>query len=235
MRRWQQILAGGLLLLATTATTEVPEAFQKGVAALLEGNFAEAWCHWKPLAEQGHAESQYNLGWLYANGNGLAVDMGQAFYWWKQAAAQGYADAEFAIGLAYTTGEGVEQDLAEALRWIYRAARRGYPDARDILLRLAGDPEIEVLAVVPELPDQSWFGWTGQITGEQTNVRASPGTDAQIVARLEQHRQVRVLGRRGDWLRVQLPPHEGRKTPRMAWIYHSLLEPVRNPQDRKEP
>ncbi|WP_171816199.1 SH3 domain-containing protein [endosymbiont of unidentified scaly snail isolate Monju] len=216
-----------MLLLTATAVAEAPDAFQKGMAALLEGNFAEAWCHWKPLAEQGHAESQYNLGWLYANGNGLAVDMGRAFYWWKQAAAQGHADAEFAIGLAYTTGEGVERDLAEAVRWIYRAAGQGHPDARDILLRLAGDPEIDVLAIVPELLDQSWFGWTGQVTGKRINVRASPGTGARIVTQLEQHQQVRVLGRRGNWLRIQLPAREGEKAPRLAWVYHSLLKPVR--------
>ncbi len=229
MTRWQQTWTGGLLLLTATVVAEVPDAFEKGMEALLEGNFAEAWCLWRPLAEQGHAESQYNLGWLYANGNGVAVDMDRAFYWWKQAAAQGHADAEFAIGLAYTTGEGVERDLAEAVRWIYRAAWQGHPDARDILLRLAVDPEIDVLAIVPELLDQSWFGWTGEVTGKRINVRAGPGISERIVAQLEQHQQVRVLGKRGDWLRIQLPPREDETAPRLAWVYHSLLEPVGTP------
>ena len=65
--------------------------------ALLEGNFAEAYCKWKPLAQRGYAEAQYNLGWLYANGNGLNVDLQLAHHWWAAAARQGHADAP-AIG-----------------------------------------------------------------------------------------------------------------------------------------
>ena len=48
----------------------------------LDGDYAEAYCLWRPLAEQGYAEAQYHLGWLYANGNGLAVDIDRALGFW---------------------------------------------------------------------------------------------------------------------------------------------------------
>ena len=188
--------------------------------ALLEGNFAEAYCQWKPLAEQGHAESQYNLGWLYANGNGMNVDLNEAGRWWLAAAEQGHADAQFAMGMALTTGEGFPKDMAQATDWFLRAARQGHRDSREILSRLNSDPAVDLLAAQPSLLEEAWFGWPGVITGERINVRAKPSTKSEIVAQLDRGSRVRVLGRRGDWLQVALPEGDGT---RLVWIYHSLV------------
>lgn len=188
--------------------------------ALLEGNFAEAYCQWKPLAERGHAESQYNLAWLYANGNGLNVDMHTAHHWWRAAAEQGHADAQFAIGLALTTGEGIDKDLGQATQWFLRAARNGHLDSREILSRLNADPDIDLLSVQPDLVEEPWFGSIGVITGDRINVRENPSTDASIVGRLEQGSEVRVLGRKGDWLQIVLAGETGH---RIAWVYHALV------------
>lgn len=193
--------------------------------ALLEGNFAEAYCQWKPLAERGHAESQYNLGWLYANGNGLNVDMHAAHHWWRAAAEQGHADAQFAIGLALTTGEGIDKDLAQATHWFLRAARDGHQDSREILTRLNADPGIDLLSLQPALVDQPWFGLTGVITGDRINVREKPSTDSAILSKLEKGSEVRVVGRNGDWLQIVLSGEAGT---RIAWVFHSLVRP-KNP------
>jgi TPR repeat protein len=208
---------------------EAPAAFERGMNALLEGNFAEAYCQWKPLAQKGYAEAQYNLGWLYANGNGMNVDMQQAFYWWKKAANQGHADAEFALGLSYATGEGVKRDLETAAQWFYMAARRGHADARDSLLRIAGDKSLDLLKSLPQLASEPWFEWTGQLTSDRINVRAGPGTNHRIVAQLAKGQAVKVLGQRDKWLKVVLPPGDSAQAgaqQRMAWVYHSLLKPV---------
>jgi len=216
------------VLLANVACAESPVAFEQGMNALLQGDFAEAYCQWKPLAEQGHAESQYNLGWLYANGNGVTVDMRQAFHWWNAAALQGHADAEFALGLSYLAGEGVKRDLEAAANWFYQAAQRGHMDARESLLRLAGDFNFDVLGTLPQLAEEPWFGWLGEVTGERVNVRAGPGTGTAIIAKLSRGEAVRVLSRRGDWLRIRLPQLEGgpEGADGLAWIYHSLLKPT---------
>ena len=226
-------LSASLLILciglgATAYAANTPAEFERGMNAMLAGNFAEAYCRWKPLARAGNAEAQYNLGWLYANGNGMNVDMKKAFYWWKQAAAQDHADAQFALGLSYTTGEGVKRDLATAARWFYKAARLGHLDARDSLLRLAGDTDLDLLEILPQLADEPWFGWTGRVAGDHINVRAGPGTGHHIVAKLSKGQNVRVLGRHGKWLRIRLPERTAGEggAPRLAWVYHSLLKPV---------
>jgi TPR repeat protein len=135
------------------------DGFDSGTRALSEGNYAEAYCRWKPLAQAGHADAQYHLGWLYANGNGLAVDIDRALEWWGAAARQGHADAQFAVGLAHTTGEGIGKDLREAVVWYLSAARQGHQDARDILIRLNGDPAVQLLDWHPEIANEDWFGW----------------------------------------------------------------------------
>lgn len=199
------------------------QAFDDGMQALLTGNYAEAYCTWRPLAEQGHAEAQYHIGWLYANGNGLAVDVERALAYWHQAAGQGHADAQFAVGLAYTTGEGMKKDLDEAVRWYLQAARQGHPDAREILMRLNGDQTVRLLETHPDVATESWFGWTGEVSGERINVRAGPGTSHAIVAHLERGQTVRVVGQRGDWHMVVLPSDAARDGGMTAWIYKTLL------------
>ncbi len=200
-----------------------PQAFEDGMNALLEGNFAEAYCQWKPLAQRGHAESQYNLGWLYANGNGLNVDVDEALRWWQAAAKQGHADAQFAIGLAFITGEGgLKKDVNSAVLWFLRAAKQGHRDSREILSRLNEDPKIDVIEAAPGLIKETWFGTMGITTGEMINVRGKPTTKAKIVAKLEKGTQVRVLGKQGNWLQIVLP---GQAEPELAWVYHSLVKP----------
>lgn len=224
MRRWA--FGAGLAVLINVSSCSAgdkPRQFEQGMTALMEGNYAEAYCLWKPLAERGYAEAQYHIGWLYANGNGLAVDIERALAWWMRAAAGGHADAEFAVGLAYTTGEGIKKDLDEAVKWYLAAARQGHGDARDILVRLNGDPALDLLQAHPELAREAWFGWAATIDSDRINVRAGPGTGHKIVASLEKNAQVRIVGTRGEWLMVALPPAKGGT---VAWIHKSLVSSV---------
>ena len=46
-------------------------------------------------AEQGFATAQYNLGIMYANGEGVPQDDAEAVKWSRLAAEQGYASAQF--------------------------------------------------------------------------------------------------------------------------------------------
>ena len=45
--------------------------FQKGLDAANKGDFAAALREWKPLAEQGNARAQLNLGRMYRRGAGV--------------------------------------------------------------------------------------------------------------------------------------------------------------------
>jgi hypothetical protein len=81
---------------------------------------AARWC--RKAAEQGLAEAQDNLGYMYFLGKGVARDLVQAARWSRKAAEQGAAWAQFRIGLMYDSGEGVPKDNVEAYFWLNLAA-----------------------------------------------------------------------------------------------------------------
>ncbi len=88
--------------------------FDEGVAALQRGDYATALREYRPLAEQGHATAQYNLGIMYDNGQGVLQDYAKAVKWVRKAAEQGDANAQYNLGLMYKNGLGVPQDEAQA-------------------------------------------------------------------------------------------------------------------------
>src|SRR5262245_12301504 len=82
------------------------EPMEDGQAAYNRGDFQEALKQWRPLADQGVARAQNNLGVLYENGKGVPADINQAMKWYRSAAAQGYAGAQNNLGMIYALGKG---------------------------------------------------------------------------------------------------------------------------------
>ena len=68
----------------------------------------------KVNAEKGDADSQYFLGYFYANGKGVTKDEVEAVKWYRKSADQGYAFAQFNLGSCYLYGTGVVKDVIEA-------------------------------------------------------------------------------------------------------------------------
>ncbi len=73
--------------------------FSDGVAAYNRGDYATASREMKPLAEQGFAKAQYNLGVMYDKGRGVPRDYAEAARWYRKAAEQGDADAQFNLAI----------------------------------------------------------------------------------------------------------------------------------------
>ena len=65
----------------------------------------------RPLVEQGDAEAQYNLGFMYEHGQGVPQDYAAARRWYRKAAGQGYAGAQYSLGGMYHFGEGVRRTM----------------------------------------------------------------------------------------------------------------------------
>jgi Sel1 repeat len=63
--------------------------FEDAVAAHGRGDYATALRLWRPLADQGNAHAQFNLGAMYANGQGVPQDYVRAHMWFNLSAAQG--------------------------------------------------------------------------------------------------------------------------------------------------
>jgi len=70
------------------------EDYQAGVRAYQAKDYATALKYWKPLAEQGIAQVQYNLGVMYKHGRGVAQSDTEAVKWSRKAANQGHAGAQ---------------------------------------------------------------------------------------------------------------------------------------------
>ncbi len=106
-----------------------------GVEAFFAGDYAKAYKIWKPLAEQGDAGAQNNLGHLYlGDAQGVVPqDFAEAFKWYSKAAEQRHASAHFSIGMLHLLGLGVPRDEFEAFKWIRKSAEQGYEYAQYFL------------------------------------------------------------------------------------------------------
>lgn len=219
-------LTGLTLALLTTlpghaAAPRSSDLYKRGVDYMAAGNFADAYCLWKPLAQQGYAEAQYSIGWMYANGYGLAVDDSKALDWWKRAADHGHADAQFAVALAYMYGEGVKRDRGTAAQWLIKAARGGVEDAQVILLDMAGrGVKAAEAAVSGLLKGNDWqvLGQAAEVKANRANVRSGPGTNHGVVATLDQGTRLLVLMHKGDWMRVGVIG-----SGELVWVYAPLV------------
>jgi TPR repeat protein len=97
-----------------------------GLAAYKAGHYEEAYKLWRPLAEKGDANAQYNLGLLYRNGRGVEQNDREALIWFSKAAQQGMLDAQYNTGLMYMEGRGVAVSKLEAFEWWKLAASKGH-------------------------------------------------------------------------------------------------------------
>ena len=82
---------------------------------------------------KGDAIAQYNLGFCYSNGHGVAKDEVEAVKLYRKAAEQGHAAAQCNLGFCYSNGEGVAKDEVEAVKWYRKAAEQGHAPAQDNL------------------------------------------------------------------------------------------------------
>lgn len=202
--------------------------------AMRAGNYAEAYCVLRPMAEYGDPEAQYNIGWMYQNGYGLAVNNSLALEWWRRAAEQGHVDASFAIATLYHHGEGeVDADKDKALDYFLLAATKGHDDATLILrsMLIRNDKSIRDRRKTLVNDHANLFGPLKQVKAKRLNVRIEPSLEAGIVTRLEKGHKLVEINTRADWSQVGII---GDGT--VAWVYSPLLEDWQSPpQPRKQP
>jgi TPR repeat protein len=125
-----QIVAMCILSFLICTASAFAGALEDGQAAYKRGDFATALKLIRPLAEQGNAEAQHDLGWAYEQGSGVQQDFKEALRWYRLAAEQGSAPAEYSLGVLYHNGMGVPKDLQEAIKWYQMAAAQGEPRAQ---------------------------------------------------------------------------------------------------------
>ena len=113
--------------------TKPRDDFQDGFDAYKRKDYKTAYKLWLPLAEQGDADAQSNLGWMYENGQGVPQDYKEAVKWYRLSAEQGDAFTQNNLGMMYDNGQGVPQDYKEAVRWFHLSAEQGFAQAQSNL------------------------------------------------------------------------------------------------------
>jgi len=100
----------------------LPDWAQRELDAVIAG--------WRDAADQRHADAQYNLGSMFANGRGMAQSNEEAVQWYRMAADQGHAEAQSNLGSMFKQGCGVAQSNEEAVQWYRKAADQRQADAQ---------------------------------------------------------------------------------------------------------
>jgi cell division septation protein DedD len=120
----RKYLVAAALLIATAGPLSA-QSVKAGIEAWQRSDYAGAVEIWRPLAEKGDPDAEFNLGQAYRLGRGVATNLAAAKTWFERAANQGHVDAETTLGLLLFQN----QDQAEGLKWLKKAAEQGEPRA----------------------------------------------------------------------------------------------------------
>jgi uncharacterized protein len=112
-------------LVAVMAAPLPAQSVKAGIEAWQRADYAAAVAIWRPLAERGDADAQFNLGQAYRLGRGVPINLAAAKSWFERAASHGHVDAETTLGLLlFQNGE-----QAQGLKWLKQAAEQSEPRA----------------------------------------------------------------------------------------------------------
>lgn len=125
------VLLGALLCSAMARADEDPYSAALHVYGCAD--YPKAFNLFRPLADQGMALAQYQIGLMTEQGQGTEPNLAHAFPWYMKAAEQGVVDAYFALGQLYSRGVAVTRDKVQAYAWFDRAMKGGNAVAGDWL------------------------------------------------------------------------------------------------------
>lgn len=100
------------------------------LGALERKEFDVAFRRFQTLAEQGNPEASYNLGLMYASGEGTTQDYAKARESFLASAEAGFALSAYQLGIIYEKALGVDKDMSKSMEWLQKAADAGIPDAQ---------------------------------------------------------------------------------------------------------
>lgn len=124
---WRPMVSRGFgASLEQDTRADFQQVYKSGEIAYYFGRYDEALKFWRPIAEQGFAEAQANLGWMYQAGLGVEKDLGQARRWYVQAVKAKHAVAQNNLAVMFENGLGVKTDYTRAFKLYLQSAKQGY-------------------------------------------------------------------------------------------------------------
>jgi TPR repeat protein len=95
-------------------------------------------------AEQGDAQAQYDLAYLYYKADsdpsisGVNQSDHLAAQWYRRAALQGHSSAQYNMAVLHLRGDGVERDAISAYSWLLLARENGHGASESLMAELDG-------------------------------------------------------------------------------------------------
>jgi len=176
-------------LLSAAPQNVVVDAMDRVKDAYQRGDYATALRELRPLAEQGSADAQFNIGLMYNQGRGTPVDYKEAAKWYRLAAEQNLPRAEFYLGVIYFKGQGVPQNFKEAEKLFFAAAMQDDVKAQVTLAQMYETDHPGVPQNMSEA--MHWYYFAAQL--------------GNSVGQMETGRLLRKLGRNEEaasWFRL---------------------------------
>jgi TPR repeat protein len=99
-----------------------PTPFEDGMRAYGRREYQDALRIWTPLAHRGDGAAQYNIGRMYARGEGVRRDLTEAYMWFTVAGRSGRPESERArrVIAQSMTPTQVAEGLRRAEQWRQR-------------------------------------------------------------------------------------------------------------------
>ncbi len=194
---------------------------QSAQQAIMRGDYAEAYCQLVPLAKKGNSEAQYQLGWMYHNGYGLALNDEKAANWWARAAGKKIVDAQIALAMLYREGGvGVDKNPARAAHYLLEAVESGEEDARLLLSVFLDEPDEELQKRIERILERKpeSLGVAAYTRTDKANLRIKPGSNARVVDTVRKGEKLSLIAVRNQWAHVV---YLARK--KIVWVHGDLV------------
>ena len=152
--------------------------FDEGFAAYEKKDYTTALQEFTPLARQGYASAQYNLGLMHDKGQGLPQNDKEAVKWFRLAADKGHASTQANLGVMYEYGKGVDLSRVVAYAFYSLSAKADSSDknkAVNSLKRLAEFMSPKEINAAQELTGE--MGAPGSVLKALDKYLAQPAMD----------------------------------------------------------
>ena len=117
--------AMGLIAVAFTASPTMAQNKPKNSSVVSTSTESNKFTRWQESCDAGDAESCFELGLAYYDGDGVPEDKAQSVAYFKAACDVGSGTACFNVGLSYAKGEGVDKDEVAAATCFYLGCEGG--------------------------------------------------------------------------------------------------------------
>jgi len=194
---------------------------QSGIAAWQAGDYPKAVAEWRPLADAGNADAQFNLAQAYRLGRGVPQNLNLAEQWFERAARQRHEQAGASLGLLlFQNGRA-----REAMPWIQAAAMRGDPRAQYVFGTALFNGDV----LRRDLP-RAYAMMSAAAAQGFPQAQAQLGEMERQLAPADRDRGRQLLAEMGAPAPTQIAAAEPRPAPRVEVPQAQLRSPDRAPE-----